>query len=150
MCDLTPNHQSTTKNVFYESSESESALFCISPALEYLCGPYFKVIARTNHGNPAVPVCHSTRLGSRSAAAAVQKNSLFLNCAPPPHPTTKPSRGWLLAGASKPHGWFCPSSLPHEIKLRLRRKKGRTGVLGCGVFLALETKKHTLHRAYVA
>ena len=30
------------------------------------------------------------------------KTSLFLHCAPPPHLTTKPSRGWLQVVGSKP------------------------------------------------
>ena len=51
VCDLAPKAR---KTFFYESSESESALFCISPSPGYLCGPYFKVTARTNNGNPAV------------------------------------------------------------------------------------------------
>ena len=63
VCDLTPKAR---KTFFHESSESESALFGIPPAPGYLCGPYFKIIARTDHGNPAVPGRQSTRLGSRS------------------------------------------------------------------------------------
>ena len=42
------------ENVFYESPESESAPFCISPPPGHLCGPYFKVTARTTNGTPAV------------------------------------------------------------------------------------------------
>ena len=72
--DLTPKAR---KRFFYQSSESESAHVCISPPPGYLCGPYFIVTARTNHGNSAVSVRQSTRLGSRSGAAAVLKNSFF-------------------------------------------------------------------------
>ena len=98
VCDLTPKARSI---VFYESSELESALFSTPLAPGYLYGPYCKIIARTDHGNPAVPGRQSTRLGSRSGAAAVvPKTIFFLNCAPPPHQTTKPSRGWLQLGVS--------------------------------------------------
>ena len=48
------------------------------------------VTARTNHGNSAVSVRQSTRLGSRSGAAAVLKNSFFLNYAPPRRHRTQP------------------------------------------------------------
>ena len=72
--DLTPKAR---KRFFYQSSESESAHVCISPPPGYLCRPYFIVTARTNHGNSAVSVRQSTRLGSRSGAAVVLKNSFF-------------------------------------------------------------------------
>ena len=49
--DLAPKAR---KTFFYESLESESAFFCISQPPGHLCGPYFKVTARTNNGNPAV------------------------------------------------------------------------------------------------
>ena len=67
MCDLTPKAR---KHFFHGSSESGSVLFGIPPAPEYLCGAYFKTIARPDHGNPAVPGRQSTRLGSRSSEAA--------------------------------------------------------------------------------
>ena len=98
VCDLPPKARSI---VVYESSESESA----SLAYRRPRGIYatlLKSIARTDHGNPAVPGGQSTRLGSRSRAAAVPKTRFFLNCAPPPHQTTKPSRGRLQIGVSKP------------------------------------------------
>ena len=62
----------------------------ISPPPGYLCRPYFKVTARSNHGNHAVPVRRSERPRGRGA-----KNQVFLHYAPPPHTTTKPGRGWL-------------------------------------------------------
>ena len=46
--------QKHDKTFFYESSESESAFFCISSPPGYLNGPYFKGTARMHHGNPAV------------------------------------------------------------------------------------------------
>ena len=52
VCDLTPKARHA---VFYESSESESARFGTPPALGYLHGPYCKSIARTHHGDLAVP-----------------------------------------------------------------------------------------------
>ena len=74
VCCLTPKAR---KKIFYESSGSESALLGIPPAPKYLCEPYFKIIARTDHGNPALPGRQSTRLGSRSGAAVVPKTSFF-------------------------------------------------------------------------
>ena len=50
VCDLeTPKARKT----FHKKSESESALLGMPPPPGYLCGPYFKLIARTDHGNPA-------------------------------------------------------------------------------------------------
>ena len=54
------------------------------------------------------------------------KNSFPLNCAPPPHPTTKPSRGWLQVGGSKPRLVLITSN-PTRTKVTA---KERTDVLG--------------------
>ena len=117
----------STKTFFYGSPEPESALFSVSPASECLCGPHLQVTARTNHGNPAVPVRQSTHLGSCSGAAVVLKARFLLNCAPPPHPATKPSRGWLQVGGSKPRLVLITSD-PTRTKVTA---KERTDVLGC-------------------
>ena len=49
--DLAPKAQRT---FLRKSGVRERIFFCISPAPEYLCGPCFKVITRTDHGNSAV------------------------------------------------------------------------------------------------
>ena len=68
VCDLTPKAR---KTFFTEVLSQRACFFGIPPAPEYLCGPYFKTIARPDHGNPAVPgPRQSTRLGSRSSEAA--------------------------------------------------------------------------------
>ena len=132
VCDLTPKAR---KRFFTKVLKAESAHFCI------LCGPYVIVTTRTNHGNSAVSVRQSARLGSRSGAAAVLKRQFFLNYAPPPHPTTKPSRGWLRVGDRKPRCvLFCSMPVLREIKLR--RKKGPTswGVPASRVFFCLTSR----------
>ena len=55
------------------------------------------------------------------------KNSFFLNYAPPPHPTTKPSRGWLRVGDRKPRFVLFNA----DITRNKVTAKERTGVLGC-------------------
>ena len=107
VCDSTTTPKARTKNVFHESSESQSAFFGIPPATGYLCGPLFEIIAWADHGNAAVPGRQSTRLGSRSGANGA-KSKVFLNFAPPPHQTTKPSRGWLWV-VVRELLWFCLS-----------------------------------------
>ena len=50
------------RKTFFTKGWSQRAHFYISPPPGCLCGPYFKVTARTNHGNPAVPLllsCYS-------------------------------------------------------------------------------------------
>ena len=65
-------------------------------------------------------------MNSRSGAAAVLKNSFFLNCAPPPHPNIKPSRGWLRVGISKPRSvQFNSKATRNKVTA-----KEKTGVLG--------------------
>ena len=98
-----PNPQST-KNVFYESSESESALFCISPSPGHLCGPYLKATARTNNGNPAAVLfsqCCKPHLANWQKKMCLN-STFFRYSARSPHRATKPSRGWLRVGVSKP------------------------------------------------
>ena len=51
----------------------------------------------------------------------------LLNYAPPPHPTTKPSRGWLRVGDRKPRFVLFNA----DITRSKVTAKERTGVLGC-------------------
>ena len=91
------------ENVFYESLESESALFCILPPPGHLCGPYFKVTARTNNGNPTVlfsQCCkpHLWKVGKKMCLNC----TIFRYSARSPHRATKASRGWLRVVIRKP------------------------------------------------
>ena len=88
--------QKHEKRFFYESSESESALFCISPPPRHLCGPYFKVTARTNNRTPAVLFSQCCKPHLANWQKKMCLNSTFFRySARSPHRATKPSRGWL-------------------------------------------------------
>ena len=98
------------------------------PASGYLCGPCINVIARTYHGNPAV--LFSQRYKPHLENWPKKKclhSTLFRYSARSLHRATKPSRGRLRVGCSKPRLYFI-TYLPTCTKVTA---KERTGVLGC-------------------
>ena len=99
VCDLAPKAR---KTFFYESSASESALCCISPPPRYLCGSYFKVTARTNHGNPAVLFSQRYKPHLANWQKLCLNSTFFRYSARSPHRATKPSRDWLWVAVRKP------------------------------------------------
>ena len=74
----------------------------VSPPPGHLCGPYFKVTARPNNGNPAVlfSQCYKPHLANWKKMCL--NSTFFRYSARSPHRATKPSRGWLRVGVSKP------------------------------------------------
>ena len=81
----------------------ERTFFCTSPPPGHLCGPYFKVTARTNNGNPAVMFsqCRKPHLASWPKKMCLN-STFFRYSARSPHRATKPSRGWLRVVVRKP------------------------------------------------
>ena len=77
-------------------------IFCISPPPGHLCGPYFKVTARTNNGKPAVlfPQRYKPHLANWQKMCL--NSTLFRYSARSPHRATKPSQSWLWVAVRKP------------------------------------------------
>ena len=123
------HHQNVFTEVPRPCSEAESEPLGIPPPPGhlFLFVPYFKIIARTNHGNPAVLGRQSTRLGSCSGVAAVLNRTFYLiacrhRATAPKHQTTTPSWGcWRRVGVSKPRFDLFHSK---PTRNKLRRKKG--------------------------
>ena len=126
--DLAPKAQST-KNVFMKALSQRAHFFCISPAPRYLCGPCFKVIARTDHGNPAVLFPQRCKPHLANWQKKMCLNSTFFRySARSPHRATKPSQGRLRVGGRKPR-FLLSNADPTRNKVTANE---RTGVLGCG------------------
>ena len=98
--DLAPKAR---KTFFYEISDSESALFVYRRPPGHLCGPYFKVTAQKNNGNPAVLFSQCYKPHLENWQKMCLNSTFFRYSARSPHRATKPSRGWLRVGISKPH-----------------------------------------------
>ena len=119
----------STKSRFCGSSEPESPLFSIPPTPGHLCGPYCKIIARTDHRNLAVfrgTSEHAPWLALRSGRGA--KNKFFFSIERR-HRTKPPSQagvGFRLGSVS--HSWFCLSQIQHELKLRRNQGPAFWGV----------------------
>ena len=94
----------STKNVFLRKFGVRERTFCISPPPGRLFGLCFKVTARTNNGNPGVlfPQCYKPHLANWQPKKMCLNSTFFRYCARSPHRATKPSRGWLRVGVSKP------------------------------------------------
>ena len=85
------------ENVFLRKiGVRERTFFCILPPPGHLRGPYFKVTARTNNGNPAVlfSKCCKPHLANWQKKMCLN-STLFRYSARSPHRATKPSQGWL-------------------------------------------------------
>ena len=102
--------------------------FCISPPPGYLCGPYFKVTARTNNANPAVLFpCqrHKPHLANWGEGETCLDSTFFRYIIARDRRIVPPSQAGVSFGSGVgSHGMFCPMPIPREIKLR--QKKGPT------------------------
>ena len=101
--------------------------FCISPPPGYLCGPYFKVTARTNNGNPAVLFSQRYKPHLANWQKMCLNSTFFRYSARSPHRATKPSRGWLRVGGRKPR-FVLSNADPTRNKVTAKRKDRRPGV----------------------
>ena len=120
--DLAPKARKT----FFTKVRSQRAhFFCISPPPGHLCGPYFKVTARTNNGNPAVLFSQCCKPHLANWQKKMCLNSTFFRySARSPHRATKPSRGWLRVVVRKPRLVLFELA---RTEIKLRRKQGPTG-----------------------
>ena len=96
--DLAPKARKT----FLRKFDVRERTFCISPPPGHLCGPHFKVTARTNNGDPAVlfSQCYKPHLANWQTMCL--NSTFFRYSARSPHRATKQIRGWIRVGVSKP------------------------------------------------
>ena len=103
--------------------------FCISPPPGHLCGPCFKVTARTNNGDLAVLFSQCCKPHLENCQKMCLNSTFFRYSARSPHRATKPSRGWLRVGGRKPR-FVLIASDPTRAKVTA---KERTGARGCAI-----------------
>ena len=114
LCDLT----SKARKTFFTKVLSQRAHFLYIAAPGVSMQTLLQSYSANNHGYPAFPVHQSTRLGSRSGAAAAALKTISPLIAPR-HRIQPPSQAgvgfglWL--GSSV---WVYPSPIAREIKLR--------------------------------
>ena len=95
--------QKHEKRVFTKARSQRAHFLFISPPPGSLCGPYFKVTARTNNGNLAVLFVSQRYKPHLANWQKMRLNStVFRYSARSPHRATKPSRGWLRVVVRKP------------------------------------------------
>ena len=130
MGDLAPKARNT---FFLRKFGVRERIFCISPPPEHLCGPYFKVTARTNNGTP--PFCFYSvvspiwQIGKKNVPKIVR---FFRYSARSPHRATKPSRVWLRVIIRKlPLVLFALDRAANEVTAKARAC-WRGGVQGAG------------------
>ena len=76
----------------------------------------------------------SSSSGLTSGAAAVLKKQFpLLTCAPPPYPTTKPSRGWFQVGSRNPPFVLLDVDIPRNAVITATKRT--EGEVACCVFL---------------